>query len=397
LTDFQVQRARPKSIGYEISDGGQRGLRLAVQPTGRKTWIVRFRHPVSGVSRKLTLPPGLTLAHARKLAADAMFQVAQGIDPIDAKRQAKQAAVAAVEGTLAAVAKSYLNIAASKLRSHDQYKAVLERHILPRLGERQVGELKKSDVVAVLDKVEAGSGARASDMALAVLSSTLTWYAARSDTFQSPLVQMKRRVKASEAARDRVLNDDELRQVWQAAGDERIGLYGQVVRFMILTGARVAEASGLRRSEIVTVREDGCDIIAWRLPPSRSKNKREVVRPLSKAALAIVDDIPMIGDSDFVFTFGHKPMSMAHGARKKQIDELSRVTNWRLHDCRRVYRSLLSRCRTAFETAERLLGHAQPLLIRTYDQHSHLPAMLEAVEKVAAEVERIVESEGVVR
>ena len=107
----------------------------------------------------------------------------------------------------------------------------------------------------------------------------------------------------------------------------------------------------------------------------------------------------MIGwESDFVFTFvGYKPMSMAHGARKKQIDELSGVTNWRLHDCRRVYRSLLSCCRTAFETAERLLGHAQPLLIRTYDQHSHLPAMLEAVEKVAAEVERIVESEGVVR
>jgi integrase len=389
LTDFQVKNAKPKAEPYEISDGDQRGLRLAIQPSGAKSWVVRYRHPIDGRSRKLTLPPGLGLAHARKLAADAMFQVAQGIDPINAKREQKQAAVAAVEGTLAAVAKQYLDLAASKLRSHRAYERILKRHILPRLGERQVAELKRSEIVAVLDKVENDSGPRAADIALAVLSSTLSWYAARSD-FQSPLTRMKRRVRASEAARQRVLDDDELRQVWQAAGDERIGLYGQVIRLMILTGARVAEASGLRRTEIEIVRDNGTEMVVWRLPARRSKSKREIVRPVSAAALGIVEDIPMIGGSDFVFTFnGHKPMTMAYGDRKKLIDQIAKVEGWVLHDLRRVYRSLLSRCRVPFEVAERLLGHSQPTLVQTYDRHSHLPAMREAVEKVAAEVERI--------
>jgi integrase len=201
-----------------------------------------------------------------------------------------------------------------------------------------------------------------------------------------------RRVKASEAARDRVLSDDEIRAVWQAAGDERIGLYGQVIRFMVLTGARRTEAAGLRRTEIETIRDNGSDITVWRLPASRSKNKREVVRPVSAAALAIIEDQPQIGDCDFVFSLdGNRPMSMNRHGSKTLLDEIAGVENWVLHDLRRVHRSLLSRCRVPFETAERLLGHAQPLLVKTYDQHSHLPAMLEAVQKVAAEVERIVE------
>jgi integrase len=166
---------------------------------------------------------------------------------------------------------------------------------------------------------------------------------------------------------------------------------------MILTGARRTEAAGLRRSEIETVRDNGTEIVAWRLPASRSKSKREILRPLSKAALAIIEDQPMIGgeDSDFVFTLnGIWPMSMNRHGSKTLLDEIAGVTSWRLHDLRRVHRSLLSRCRVPFEVAERLLGHSQPLIAKTYDRHSHLPAMLEAVEKVAAEIERIVSGEG---
>jgi integrase len=392
LTDFQVQNAKPKSEPYEIADGGQRGLKLAVQPSGSKSWVVRYHHPVTGKSRKKTLrPPGLTLAHARKLASDAMFQVAQGIDPIDAEREQKQAAVAATEGTLAAIAKRYLDIAASKLRSRDQYESVLKRHILPQLGARQVADLKRSEIVAALDKVDAESGPSAADMALAVLGVVLSWHETRSDTFRSPIIKGMRRVRASERARERVLDDDELKAVWTAAGDERIGVYGQVIRFMILTGARRSEAAGLRRSEIETIHDNGSEITVWRLPAQRSKSKREVVRPLSAAALAIIDGQPEIGDCDFVFSLrGERPMSMNRHGAKQLIDQITSVDNWRLHDLRRVHRSLLSQCRVPFEIAERLLGHATPLLAKTYDRHSHLPAMLEAVEKVAAEVERIV-------
>jgi hypothetical protein len=109
FTDLFVRNAKPKEQVYEIADAGQRGLKLAVHPSGQRSFVVRYRHPISGISRKLTLPPGLSLAAARKLSADAMFQVAQGIDPIHQKREQKQAAAIATDGTLRAVGERYLN------------------------------------------------------------------------------------------------------------------------------------------------------------------------------------------------------------------------------------------------------------------------------------------------
>ncbi len=84
---------------------------------------------------------------------------------------------------------------------------------------------------------------------------------------------------------------------------------------------------------------------------------------------------------------------MNYQTRRDLLDEISRVQGWVLHDLRRVYRSLLSRCRVPFEVSERLLGHTQPLIAQIYDKHSHVPAMLEAVEKVAGEIARIVSGE----
>jgi integrase len=389
LTDFAVIHAKPKAEGYEISDGGQRGLRLAVQPSGAKSWVVRFRHPVSGKSRKMTLPPGLSLAAARKFAGDALFLVATGIDPIDQKRVEREAAAAAVEGTLASVVTRYLDLAAPK-RSRELYQRTLAR-VSSYLGDdKQVTSLKRSQIVVMLDAIERESGPRAADMGLAVLRSMLRWHQKRSDSFVSPIVPGMARVKASERVRTHLPSDDEVKAIWNAAGDDRVGVYGQVVRFMLLSGSRRSEAAGLRRSEIRTDNETGLTV--WRLPPSRSKNKQPVTRPLSKAALQIIEDMPIISDSDFVFTLnGVRPMSMNYQDRKALLDKISGVTGWILHDTRRVFRSMLSRLRVPFETSEALLGHSRPVLVRTYDQHHPLVEMLEAVEKVAAEIARIVE------
>src|SRR5262249_58147283 len=97
LTRLSVQNAKPKRRGgvpvpNEIPDGGCKGLYLVVHPTGHRVWCVRYRF--GGRTRKLTLGNafvvgkgekdpgnGLTLAAAHKQAADALYKLAQGIDP----------------------------------------------------------------------------------------------------------------------------------------------------------------------------------------------------------------------------------------------------------------------------------------------------------------------------
>jgi integrase len=393
FTDLSFRNIKPEAEPYEVGDAHQRGLRLYVSPTA-KSWRVRYRS--GGKPRVMVLQSGITLAQARKLASDAMFMLAQGKDPATERKAERERTVLADENTVAAIAKLFMQLEGGKLRSKEGRQSVIDRQIVPAIGSKNIHDVRREDVVRMLDKVRATSGPSSADMCLAVTRRLFTWFEARSSTFRSPVVKGMRRTKAAERARTRLLSDDEIQRVWAACGDERIGIYGRVLRLCILTGARRHEASRMRRSEVQTMRENGGEFIVWRLPPARSKNKREVVRPLSGAALDIINAMPVIGGDDDPFLFsisGRGPITMSEKRRKDLLDQISGVSDWVLHDLRRVHRSLLSRCRVPFDIAERLLGHSTPSLVATYDRHSHLPAMQDGIDKLAAEIARIVDGE----
>jgi len=102
LTPLAVENAKPQRRGgaavrTEIPDRGSPGLFLILQPTGVKSWALRYR--VRGRSRKLTLgsadpatPDGLTLAAARVAAAQAQQRIAAGADPAAEKAAARATA-----------------------------------------------------------------------------------------------------------------------------------------------------------------------------------------------------------------------------------------------------------------------------------------------------------------
>src|SRR5262245_62267784 len=102
LTTKLVENIKPAAVRREIPDSGCRGLYLVVQPTGRKAWAVRYR--CAGVTRKLTLDPGLSLAEARKAATAALHELERGNDPaalkFDAQAKAEQAAAERAADTL---------------------------------------------------------------------------------------------------------------------------------------------------------------------------------------------------------------------------------------------------------------------------------------------------------
>ena len=75
-----------------------------------------------------------------------------------------------------------------------------------------------------------------------------------------------------------------------------------------------------------------------------------------------------------------------------QFDELCGVTGWRIHDLRRTARSLMSRAGVRTEIAEMVLGHARDELLQIYDRHHYQDEMAEALTKLAALIERIVDN-----
>jgi integrase len=379
LTAITVDKLKAKTSRYEVPDGQQRGLLLAVFPSGKKSFIVRYRFGKK--KRKLTLGQ-VSLAAARKAAAAALFDVHEGRDPAAAKMAAKAKEAGAAADTVQAICERYLSREGSKLRTVAARQNALKRLVYPAIGAVPINELRRSRIVALLDKIQDKCGDRTADLALAYLRRVLAWHASRVDDFNSPIVRGMGRYDTKARARSRVLSDDEIRAIWTATepdGDISRPAHA-FARFLLLTGARRDEARLLTWSEI--------DGDKWHLPASRNKAKFDLTRPLSAAAQAVIAGLPRIDGAAFVFTAdGRRPLSAA--APKIDIDKRSGVEGWTFHDLRRTARTLMSRAGISADIAERSLGHVISGVRGIYDRHEYHPEMQRAFDALAALIDRI--------
>ena len=398
LTPAFVRDAKPAATNQIYWDTELRGFGLLVLPSGQRRYVVQYR--LAGRSTRMTFKPGLTLMEARKEAKAVLGAVAKGGDPLAERRRQEGAAT----NTFKAITEEYLKrecgmtrdadgkaTFSGKLRSAEQRLRVFERLIYPVLGPRQIDSIKRSEIVRLLDKIEDENGPSMAHLALAFLSKVMNWHASRDDDFLSPIRRGMGRIKPSEHERDRVLSDDELRIVWQAA--ERVpGPFGHYVRFLLLTATRRDEAANMTRDEV----SNG----DWIVPADRMKGKREHVVPLSPAAKKNIDSMPQLGA--IVFTTGGKTPITGFTKFKAKLDaavlaelrkqdpEAKPLPNWTLHDLRRTARSLLSRAGISTDIAERCLGHVTRGVRGVYDRHAYYDEKKHAFEALAALVERVV-------
>jgi integrase len=389
FTPIGIDNLKPRSKPYETPDPGARGLRVVVYPTGRKSFIVRFRN-AAGRTRKLTLAPGITLAGARKLTADAMLEVAQGRDPSTAKQAAKKSAITvtkklAVDDTVERWAATFIERHASKKRPSTlrQVKHVFDDIALPAWKGRTVQDIKRRDIIDLIESVAEDKPIMA-NRTQAVLSKFFNWLASRDVIEASPCAGVAR--PGTETARDRVLSVGEIKALWKAC-DEIGGSAGACLQMMMLLGQRRSEIAGMRRSEIA---EDD----VWTIPAERMKGRKSHVVPLPAQALAIIERMPRIGDGDLVFTItGNAPLG--HFDRiKREIDAKMEATSpWVLHDIRRTTASSMAAIGIPVTTIEKILAHSSGTfkgIVGTYQRHSFTSEIKMALRDWANHVDRIV-------
>ncbi|HZZ23333.1 MAG TPA: integrase arm-type DNA-binding domain-containing protein [Roseiarcus sp.] len=351
-------------------DAATPGFGLMVTATGAKSWVIQYRH--GGKSRRITLKGFAPLKEARDEARETLLNASRGEDPH---------AKAVAESTFADIAQNFLRIEARKLRSGAQYGRVLERLVVPTLGNQLIGAIRRSQVADLLDGIAENNGEVMADLTFAVVRRVMSWHESRDDQFRSPIARGMRRVRASERARSRILSDDELRAVWRAT-EASGGPFGVYVRYLLLTACRRSEAAAMAWNEL--------ERDVWIIPGARYKNRRDHEVPLSGSAITALAGLPRIGPGKYAFTLnGASPMGGISN-RKEAFDKQCGVKEWTLHDLRRTARSLMSRAGVRPDVAERCLGHTIGGVEGTYDRHRYLDEKRAAFEKLAALVERIV-------
>jgi integrase len=422
LTVTRIDNAKATSSRQEIPDGLLVGLYLMVQPSGAKSFAVRYRY--AGTPRKLTLGafPAISLETARTLGAKALRAAAEGRDPGAEKQAAKGDAKRQAAEEIRGKRDLYENVAREFVERHavknnrestwretarilglrpspDDPTVLVEigGDVMPAWRGRKIQDITKRDVIALLDGVNDRGSPIMANRVLSAVRKLFNWCMARDVIAASPCGGVA--PPAPERSRDRVLPDDELRLVWESA-DKDGWPFGPLIKLLALTGQRLSEVGGMRWSEI------DLENRLWTLPPERVKNGRNGQRhevPLSDAAIAIIAALPRIKTTKgFVFATRRDAAVSGFSRAKDRLDaailanvpkDAKAPEHWTFHDLRRTLASGMARLGIQLPVIEKVLNHTSGSfrgIVGVYQRHSFAEEKRNALAAWASHVATVV-------
>ncbi len=369
LTDNMVMKLKPARKRLTLADPELRGHYIRVTPKGSKSFVAVARDPGG---RQIWVTIGgadvLTVAEAREQARECIKRIKAGqpaFEPPPIKPD-----------SFKAVADSGMqrHVKAKGLRSEYEITRILNQHVFPMLQDRDFETIKRSDVTKLLDVVQDGSGPRQADTVLAILSSIMHWHAARTDDYVPPIVRGMRRDDPHAKKRARILDDDEIRDLWAAA--DKGGPFGAFLKLSLLTGQRRQKIAAMRWRDLTL---DG----TWDIPTEPREKGNGGALLLPEVAQEIIRSQKRIGDNPYVFAGQGAGHFSGYGLLKRGIDEKAQIAPWVIHDLRRTSRSLMARAGVRSDIAERVLGHVLPGVEGIYDRYEYREEKADALAKLA--------------
>jgi len=443
ITKRTVDALKPGPAKRYVYDDDLKGFGLVVQPSGTKTYIVEYRPGAGGRgAKKKRVTIGRhgspwTPTTARDRAGEILHAVEAGADP--AAERADERKGPDLDQTFEAVARRFLDKHGRTLRASTlaDYRKIVERRLIPAWGQRQVAEITRKDVTALVSRVEDDAPVMAR-LVFAVVRKLFNWTVEKGLRDDNPADGLKGPPAAK--ARDRVLDDDEVRLFWQATAALHAP-FRHAFRVLLLTAARRDEVGGLVWGEL------DLDAKRWRLPADRAKNDtgHELdLAPLAVAEIEALDEDTtrhLRDQSDkhrrgepltaaerqrygrrtlgpFIFgARGTSPLSGWSRAKRRLDDEITRIRRdeaepkragepltdddrkayelapWRIHDLRRTAATGMAAAGFGPEVVERVLNHVSGVragLVGVYQRHEYRDQRRAASLAWANHVARIV-------
>ncbi|HJU16855.1 MAG TPA: integrase arm-type DNA-binding domain-containing protein [Stellaceae bacterium] len=355
--------ALPKLKPGMHADGG--GLYLQVTESGARTWIYRFM--LNGRAREMGLGPlhTIALAEAREKARECRKLRLEGIDPIEArnakKTEARLAAATAMTFRECAEACIAAHKAGWKNSKHAaQWPSTLTTYVYPIFGDLPVQAIDTGLVMKALEPIWTAKPETASRVR-GRIESVLDWATARGyrkgenpARWRGHLENLlPKKSKVQRVEHHAALPYGEIGE-FMAALRQQDGIAARALEFAILTAARTGEVIGARWEEFDLTER------TWTVPGERIKAGKEHRVPLSGRALAILEEMAAIRQSDFVFPGGRAGRPLSDMALLMTLRRMGRG-DLTAHGFRSTFRDWAAE-RTNFpsEVAEMALAHTVP-------------------------------------
>ena len=367
----QLYRLSSRSVATKklpglYADGG--GLYLQLAPSGdkiSKTWIFRYRSPVSKRDRYMGLGPlhSVGLPEAREKAAAQRGLLSQGIDPITARDEELQrkATEAAKAITFNQCAKLYIESHRPGWRNEkhgDQWTNTLATYADPVIGSLPVQDVNTGLVLKILEPIWSTKPETASRLR-GRIEAVLDWANARGyRSGENPAGWRGHlnKLLPALAKKSRVVHHKAMPFPEVGGFVSRLralsGTSAHCLEFLILTAARTGEAIKAKAEEF------DLDNAVWTVPGSRMKAKKEHRVPLSARAVDIVREMLKL-EKDYVFPGTRKGKCISNMTMLKLLDRMEVTVT--VHGFRSSFRDWAAE-RTGFshETCEAALAHVIP-------------------------------------
>jgi len=389
LTDAEVRKltlAADMPDGKVFFDKELPRFGVRVYRSGRKLWFAQYRFGHKTRRHIIGLTTEKTAEEARERAKDIFAHVRLGTDP----EAVRQGANVKAKDLFEVRVDDYLDeklhpIKAGKKpmrpRSYDEVVRHLKTHCAP-FAKRPVTSITQDDVADLYKKISKRNGPGAAARTWASLRAFFHW-AMRQGALEKNVAALYDGAGTSDP-RKRTLTDSEIAIVWKACNADQ---FGDIVKLLILTGARRDEVGHMSRDELELDKKE------WLLPGERSKNRREHLFPLSDSAVKILTAAVETRET-FVFGYGGERGFSGWSKAKAAIDKRTaeaghKLEHWTLHDLRRTFASGLQRLGVGPHIIEACLNHTLPKLERTYRTHDYADEKRAALKRWGAHVDAI--------
>lgn len=366
FTDKSIQSIKAAKSRKEYPDATVAGLYLIVQPSGLKSWAVRYRYNEKSVKQTIGSYPLISLKVARDEARRIRLAVSDGFDPKTVLNEDDYD----FDVIWNLFLDRYVKVR-NKASTVKAIKSMAATSILPVFTGKDIRNVARRDIIKLLDDMVSRGVPVQANRVLTLLKTFFKWCIEREYIEGSPADNIQK--PSAETSRDRVLSEDELKLIWRAA--ERIGFpYGTITKALMLSGQRRTEVGGASYAEF-TSDESGP---LWIIPRERVKNGREHIVPMPPLLASVFNSAPKIaGDGDFIFTNDGERAVNAYGDGKKLIDAamvailredalkasddpdlIDEVPHWTFHDLRRTVASGLALLKVNPHIIEAVINHA---------------------------------------